>query len=1469
MRAWRIPFFECLFCVLLGATTMANDEAISSCPLGPEAEESIENTVLIPCGICGRTFKSESLLKHQSVCQKNATKKRRVFDSMKQRIRGTELAEYIPIPVVPPKPKLIPVSKPAVKKVSKDELRTGESPNVGQHSNTPAAAEKTPVRLAVTRSNSVPRGGGAFREERCPHCDRTFGWKAFSRHEEWCREHKSRLAQAQSPAAVLKAKEMLEARIKYRAPSLGKSKRPTNREKYSGGVHMSPAVHKLSVDNSPVLSSMKPTVSSSNKVVSESRLKAVSKSSTPQASAAMPPHQANTPSAPTPRRALSPSKKISRVIQNPWQSSGGVDKSSGSDEVISQPVGGGNRNKLLSGMGVDSSPIGDYDKVFDSIPPLEYYEDKDKEEELLRWIRHVKTMLKKQNNPHSEEKCEERAVDLPDDQSEMKKGCTWELEGAGVDERMRRTFVYEALNSSDESNDDRVVCSSDLSHQNKELIGFNFNKSGKQFEEECKEGCRDLPAEIPRSTLANQKTESMSSGSAHALGEVPSNVKGMSVENSLSGMNSPLICSQSVGVCLNPVCDTSYVCKKMSNNQPRKTALTKDCKGKKELVKRRSKLPVPVSNFYGRQKNVRAILAAYNEMMTASQPPPLVDFSINLPAKKLNNTFILPEKALKDCSVGEQNSHSDELSHQGLEIDSLESSSGGTSPLLQKGIIHKYDSGSKTLEYCIVEDDTYLRDKSRALEILSIPGGMHVQNAKSGPERVNDVSFPDDSGKECSEEACSVPVHLLMKNSDSSRENSCGFGVCNDLNGSGNSPKSLYEAATYISPVAREARASQSPFRDLDYCHGESNDDWSHQISGNINSKNPSHAVLSELENVPDSPLDIKDLSVSSEIRTRKRKKGKGRKRSSQEPRKGDQEKSKGETASCLERQPSPFPIAEEMECCGEGFAVEGPGDVHRMSKGFLPVIHGEKDDDPKICSDNSVERVTDSQHKWLKLIRNLSESEIGCAKPLPKVLEMHASEDIDLPHRRGVSKKSSTFGLTLSDRKAAENRVKARLFGKNWQEKSNVSSSGLTATYSHKMVTVPSARAQPVVTASIQGRRSFSPVIVQPNLKPSLSFPFKRLSGKDESLPRLPPPSRQSTYDPFSRAEMQLQELLSDGTARSHSSLAAPSCKEAVQNGSLEKLENISAKTNGNNEVDRHCIEKQAKEIELPDIFTETSTQLDFEMPSVTRSRDRSVNTKRRALKPTPQNMGIELIRRDNYAGLSASPMEKSTGNIFEDEEVEQITSIMDLGFCIPHLSQGGVQARDEIESIHQSINLVALGLSNLSAASPRSMADKDNNNGQEEEGKRGGGSLGDSDSEGGGERVPKAPLAGRAPAQQASSHESLTGTQPLIVGKPSVDSAYSSLNRPAFRTIEQAKEAAVVSAFDLPHHGSSSSEGENEHEWSDGEGGGTLRGSRLNAEANSNSVKYAKFCHNCGSKYPLSEAKFCCVCGAQRLAV
>lgn len=55
-----------------------------------------EPPVLLPCSICGRTFKPQSLEKHIQICERAAAKKRKPFDSAKQRIKGTELAEFLP-----------------------------------------------------------------------------------------------------------------------------------------------------------------------------------------------------------------------------------------------------------------------------------------------------------------------------------------------------------------------------------------------------------------------------------------------------------------------------------------------------------------------------------------------------------------------------------------------------------------------------------------------------------------------------------------------------------------------------------------------------------------------------------------------------------------------------------------------------------------------------------------------------------------------------------------------------------------------------------------------------------------------------------------------------------------------------------------------------------------------------------------------------------------------------------------------------------------------------------------------------------------------------------------------------------------------------------------------------------------------------------------------------------------------------
>nr|CAD7394040.1 unnamed protein product [Timema cristinae] len=199
--------------------------------------EAEEPPLLLPCAVCCRTFRPESLAKHAKICEKNATKRRKTFDSSKQRIQGTDLAEFLPI-------------LHAVKKTDKSPVKKTQSKWKEKHMEFVRA-------IRAARITDETRSGGPGTQiasappprpmdhERCPHCDRFFGPKAFDRHVDWCKEQKCRIPK--SPASLL-AKERWEARIKYRAPSMNRSKRSMTREKYlpasrknSGGLERDPS----------------------------------------------------------------------------------------------------------------------------------------------------------------------------------------------------------------------------------------------------------------------------------------------------------------------------------------------------------------------------------------------------------------------------------------------------------------------------------------------------------------------------------------------------------------------------------------------------------------------------------------------------------------------------------------------------------------------------------------------------------------------------------------------------------------------------------------------------------------------------------------------------------------------------------------------------------------------------------------------------------------------------------------------------------------------------------------------------------------------------------------------------------------------------------------------------------------------------------------------------------------------------
>lgn len=63
-------------------------------PIEPPTDEFIE---LHPCPVCSRNFNIKTYAKHVTVCEKIATKKRKAFDSSRQRREGTDYANYVPM----------------------------------------------------------------------------------------------------------------------------------------------------------------------------------------------------------------------------------------------------------------------------------------------------------------------------------------------------------------------------------------------------------------------------------------------------------------------------------------------------------------------------------------------------------------------------------------------------------------------------------------------------------------------------------------------------------------------------------------------------------------------------------------------------------------------------------------------------------------------------------------------------------------------------------------------------------------------------------------------------------------------------------------------------------------------------------------------------------------------------------------------------------------------------------------------------------------------------------------------------------------------------------------------------------------------------------------------------------------------------------------------------------------------------
>ncbi|TKC50922.1 hypothetical protein EI555_019832, partial [Monodon monoceros] len=82
--------------------SLAEPEAVA---LWSHWSGSVQVGELLPCKICGRASYPVALKKHGPICQKTATKKRKTFDSSRQRAEGTDIPTVKPLKPRPEPPK--------------------------------------------------------------------------------------------------------------------------------------------------------------------------------------------------------------------------------------------------------------------------------------------------------------------------------------------------------------------------------------------------------------------------------------------------------------------------------------------------------------------------------------------------------------------------------------------------------------------------------------------------------------------------------------------------------------------------------------------------------------------------------------------------------------------------------------------------------------------------------------------------------------------------------------------------------------------------------------------------------------------------------------------------------------------------------------------------------------------------------------------------------------------------------------------------------------------------------------------------------------------------------------------------------------------------------------------------------------------------------------------------------------------
>ncbi|KFQ30124.1 Zinc finger C2HC domain-containing protein 1B, partial [Merops nubicus] len=145
---------------------------------------SAQSQDLTPCTTCGRRFAPEVLMRHDPICKKIFNKKRKPFNSLKQRLQGTEITTVKKQPLQKGKYVLCFLLFPLQK-------QPGKKSNWRQHHedfiNAILSAKQVTKALKEGRPLPPPPPPSINPDYiQCPHCSRRFNEAAAQRHMKFC-----------------------------------------------------------------------------------------------------------------------------------------------------------------------------------------------------------------------------------------------------------------------------------------------------------------------------------------------------------------------------------------------------------------------------------------------------------------------------------------------------------------------------------------------------------------------------------------------------------------------------------------------------------------------------------------------------------------------------------------------------------------------------------------------------------------------------------------------------------------------------------------------------------------------------------------------------------------------------------------------------------------------------------------------------------------------------------------------------------------------------------------------------------------------------------------------------------------------------------------------------------------------------------------------------------------------------------